>query len=135
MSLLISAGCSTEPEPLRFGHDSCAHCKMSISDQRFGAEIVTKKGKKYKYDAAECMLRATDEKMKSDAAGYWVIDASGTGNLVNAETAYYLVSDKLPSPMGANISAFGTEQARDKAHAEFGGQAYTWNDVKTSLNR
>ena len=38
-------GCSTEPLPIRYGQDNCDFCKMTISDHRFGAEIVTKKGK------------------------------------------------------------------------------------------
>ncbi|HSN59587.1 MAG TPA: hypothetical protein VLR49_01530, partial [Ferruginibacter sp.] len=39
------SSCSTDPQPLRIGQDNCDFCKMTISDKRFGAEVVTKKGK------------------------------------------------------------------------------------------
>ena len=56
---LISIGlssCSTEPEPIRIGKDNCQFCKMTISDKRFGAEIVTKKSKIFKFDDQHCLF-------------------------------------------------------------------------------
>ena len=39
------ASCSTEPEPLHYGTDVCHFCKMTLVDNKFGAELVTKNGK------------------------------------------------------------------------------------------
>ena len=44
-SLSAFLSCATGPEPIRFGKDNCHSCKMTLTDKRFGAEIVTKKGK------------------------------------------------------------------------------------------
>ena len=54
-SVFMFSGCSLEPKPIEYGEDQCDACKMRISDSRFGAELVTTKGKIYKYDA---MFRA-----------------------------------------------------------------------------
>ncbi|HRI80568.1 MAG TPA: nitrous oxide reductase, partial [Cyclobacteriaceae bacterium] len=53
---LFMAACSTEPEPLQYGKDTCHTCKMTLMDNKFGAEIVTDKGKIYKFDDMSCFL-------------------------------------------------------------------------------
>ncbi len=60
MGGLISS-CNTGPEPFKFGKDNCHFCKMTISDARFGAEIVTTKGKIYKFDDVKCMQGFIDQ--------------------------------------------------------------------------
>ncbi len=61
--LLVS--CKVEESPINYGKDACKYCKMKIVDQQHAAEIVTKKGKPFKYDAIECMVRdIKDEKEK-----------------------------------------------------------------------
>ena len=41
--LIISCGVS--PQPIIYGTDECEHCRMMISDNKYGAEIVNSKGK------------------------------------------------------------------------------------------
>ncbi|MDX1911017.1 MAG: hypothetical protein SFV22_06010, partial [Saprospiraceae bacterium] len=53
---LNMVACSTGPEPIRYGQDNCHACKMTLTDRRFGAEIVTKKGKVYKFDDLNCLM-------------------------------------------------------------------------------
>jgi copper chaperone NosL len=104
---------------------------MVISEKRFGAEIVTKKGKIYKYDAAECMLNylSLGNIALNEIAGYYVIDSSNPANLINAEQAHYLISEKYPSPMGANLSAYLDKSRAEANQKEFGGELFTWNDL------
>ena len=45
LGLMSFTSCSAGPEPIRYGQDNCHHCKMTLTDKRFGAEIVTQKGK------------------------------------------------------------------------------------------
>ena len=53
---LAMLGCSAKPEPLVFGKDACYTCKMTLVDSKYGAELVTQKGKIYKFDDLNCML-------------------------------------------------------------------------------
>ena len=55
ISLLLSS-CSAGPVPLKPGTDNCEFCKMTISDIRYGAEIITKKGKIFKFDDPQCAI-------------------------------------------------------------------------------
>jgi len=55
--LLLFAGCRPKgPVAIEYGQDICAFCKMIIADPRFGAEVITKTGKVYKFDSVECMV-------------------------------------------------------------------------------
>jgi len=47
--LLSFSSCSTQPEPIKVGVDNCYLCKMTISDVRYGAELVYKKGNNIKF--------------------------------------------------------------------------------------
>jgi copper chaperone NosL len=129
--LLTAAACSTEPEEIKFGTDQCALCRMNISEHKFGAEIVTKKGKIFKYDGAECMFNALSlgNINYDDAAGFYVIDAANPKQLTDAVNATYLISEKLPSPMGANLSAYSKKSDAEANQKQFGGELKTWSDL------
>lgn len=128
----LFSACSVEPQPIRYGEEACAFCKMSITDQRYGAEVVTNKGKAYKYDATECMLHALHQGdvPHEEVALYLVTDAEKQGTLISAEQAHYLISEKLPSPMGENITAFATPEAQAAAKAKFGGETLSWEELQ-----
>lgn len=130
-AILTANGCNTEPEEIKFGTDQCALCRMNISEVKFGAEIVTKKGKIYKYDGAECMLNALSlgNINYEDAAGFYVIDAADPKKLTNAVDASYLISEKLPSPMGANLSCYSKRTDAEAMQKQFGGELKTWSEL------
>ena len=43
--ILFLSSCSAKPEPFNYGKDICADCSMTIMDPKFGAQIITDKGK------------------------------------------------------------------------------------------
>ena len=48
--------CGISPKPIDYGSDGCHYCSMTIVDHQHAAEIVTTKGKAFKFDAVECMM-------------------------------------------------------------------------------
>ncbi len=132
---LVNLSCSTEPEDIKFGTDQCSLCRMNISEHRFGAEIVTKKGKIFKYDAAECMFNALSlgNINYDDAAGFYVIDASNPKQLIDGITASYLISEKVPSPMGANLSCYSKKTDAEAMQKLNGGELKTWEELLTKF--
>ena len=56
LALALFLSCNTEPVPLRYGKDACHLCKMTLMDKKFGGELVTGKGKVYKFDDVNCMI-------------------------------------------------------------------------------
>lgn len=131
LSISGFTGCSNDPVPIKYGRDSCTRCKMMIVDQRFGTEIMTKKGKALYFDSIECLLRYYQSPSfdKPTAANILITDASAPGKLIPAELAYYLKSDNYPSPMGENLSAFESAASRDKFLKDFGGEAFNWKEL------
>ncbi|HEY8918912.1 MAG TPA: nitrous oxide reductase accessory protein NosL [Chitinophaga sp.] len=102
--------CKPEFEPIDYGHDACAHCKMTIIDKRFAAEIVTEKGKAYKFDDLACLLKYTEEEnFNSIGMILFVSDYSKPdNNFLDAHQAVYLHSGIFKSPMNGNLAAFAS---------------------------
>ncbi len=133
VSLLL--GCSKEISPIDYGKDQCAHCRMTIVDKKYGSEIVTSKGKVYKFDAAECTINyILDNKAEeSDLEMILVTDLAQPEKFIDARTASFLISNKLRSPMGENISSFPDMETAKKFQSEFGGEIYEWKTLKEML--
>ena len=111
LGALLLWSCEVAPEPIDYGNEQCTSCKMIISDTRFGAELVTRKGKIYKYDAIECMAQALLESERNDFAFVLVTDFENPEKFVEAENARFLISELRPSPMGAYLSAYDLSTA------------------------
>lgn len=126
------SSCSTQPQPLLIGRDNCDFCKMTISNKRFGAEIVTKKGKVYKFDDEHCIIGflRKDEVVKKDIAGIYFADFSIPGQLVNVNDAQFLQCPALKSPMGGNIAAFANADSLAKTFQEINGNQISWEDMQ-----
>ena len=135
--LLISvlfAACNVSPQPINYGSDVCHFCNMTIVDKQHASQLVTSKGKAYKYDAIECMVHSLQDEFKdTEIAHKMIANFEKPGELIPAANASFLVSDKLQSPMGANLSAFQNKEAGKKAREEFTGKIYTWNEIQDYL--
>ncbi len=120
-------GCNPKPEKIAFGKDNCAECKMTIVDPKFGAEIVTKKGKVFKFDDVHCL--ATFMKRRgvemSDIHQTLFVDYNNGNEFVKVKTAEFVVSSQLRSPMGGNAAAFKTGDEAEKKAAEIEGSKVT----------
>lgn len=130
---LLLAACSVEPDPIAFGSDNCAFCQMTIVDKTHAAQLVTRKGKQYKFDAIECLVQNLPEWGMEEIAHLLVADYGNPGAMIPAETAIYLISDEIKSPMGAYLSAFSSREAAEVARDEHGGALYSWKDLPKEL--
>jgi copper chaperone NosL len=130
--LLISiTSCNAGPEPLKVGIDNCHFCKMTISDARFGAELVTKKGKIYKFDDTHCILDylKTKEVESANIKNIYLINYSGNHQLIDVKNALLLKADELRSPMAGNIAAFDLQDSLAAVQKRFPGTMVLWNEL------
>ncbi|MCG9971919.1 nitrous oxide reductase accessory protein NosL [Christiangramia crocea] len=127
--------CEIGPEPINYGEDGCEYCKMTIVDKQHASELVTSKGKIYKFDAIECMINFRKEHKDIQYAMYLVSDFSKPGELIDATMATFLISEKISSPMGANLSAFYTETAANEIQASYGGDIYNWHEIQPYIGK
>lgn len=121
---------STEPHPIQYGTDQCVYCKMTISDPRFGSQFVTKKGRAYNFDDAQCMLACVQEGdiNREDIQAFYLPDYI-SNELTAAEKIFYLKSDALKSPMRGDIAAFIDEKDRTATMDVLGGRSLTWEEL------
>lgn len=128
--LCLIVGCSVGPKPIDYGHVGCHYCSMTIVDKQHAAQLITKKGKVFNFDAIECMMNHLKDEDESTMALFMVNDFDQPGELVDATKANYLISENIPSPMGAFLSAFSEEEAAQFALDINGGKLLTWNQLK-----
>lgn len=128
--LLLNACGNQQAEPIKINRDACDYCKMTISNGHFGAELKTTKGRAYKFDDISCMIGYVKENSGEKVAKYYVHDYPGTNDLIDAETAYYLSSPELKSPMGGNIAAFQSREAAASYKEKYQAAETTWDELK-----
>ena len=129
ISTLLIPACSIGPKAIDYDEDQCQRCKMIISQKQFGAELITQKGRIYKYDAIECLI---PEVLKNGADHYshiLVTDYYQPGTLISAMDAHYLVSEDLPSPMGGFLSAYSSLNDARQAENQYHGEVYDWSKI------
>lgn len=124
------AGCNVGPKPIDYGHVACHYCSMTIVDKQHAAQLVTTKGKVFNFDAVECMMNQLKDWDESTIALFLANDFDRPGELIDATKATYLISDNIPSPMGAYLSAFDEEGAARHALDANGGELLSWNELK-----
>ena len=129
--MLLFISCEVKQQPIVYGSDACHFCKMTIVDKQHASELVTNKGKAFKFDAIECLVNYINAgDVDTNEIGLLLVsNYPEKDHLVDAKTATYLISEKIPSPMGYNLSAFEKKEEAEKTHKAKGGQIYTWNEL------
>lgn len=127
--------CSSEPVAIEYGKDACHNCKMMLMDDKFGAELVTKKGKVYKFDDINCFLNFynSDQELPENYAHKLVVDYNRPGTLIMADNAHYLKSAEIKSPMASQIAAFEDYEQMKTFKKEWKGIYLAWGEVVTQF--
>lgn len=130
--LTLLNACTAEPQPIEYGKDACSFCKMNIVDAQHAAEMVTKKGKAFKFDAIECMMNHLNRNDISVSSMEFLLvnDYDQPGVLIDAITANYIRSEGVPSPMGGFLSAFESAESAAQIIDLKGGEAFNWDVLK-----
>ena len=131
IALVLTVSCTIGPKPIDYGTDGCHYCSMTIVDRQHAAEIVTKKGKVFKFDAVECMMNHLKDIDISTVGIFLVNDFQTPGELIDAKEATFLISKDIPSPMGEYLSAFRLRKEAEQIEADNNGELLTWNELMT----
>lgn len=131
LSLFMFSSCTVEPEPFVIGKDDCYVCKMGIADFRFGGEVITKKGKIYKFDDMRCMMdfikSGTIE--EKDISKKLFLNFEKPNEFLDVKTAWFVASKEIRSPMNSNISAYASKAAAENILKDKQGEIVTWDDI------
>ncbi|MEZ4905535.1 MAG: nitrous oxide reductase accessory protein NosL [Spirosomataceae bacterium] len=124
------------PAPINYGKDACEFCKMMIMDKKYAAEIVTDKGKAYKFDDLSCMVKYMKvNKLNEANFSFFVVnDYSKPGELIDVKTATFLGSKDLRSPMRGDVAAFADKSVAEATKSRFSdAKILTWKEVFESF--
>lgn len=127
MMVVLSSCGANGPVAINYNKDACDFCKMSISESHFASELITKKGRAYKFDDMSCMLEYINNIKKSDIQTYYVGSYQKDNLLIDASKAWYVKHEELRSPMGGNIAAFETKEEASDYAGKNGATVIDWN--------
>lgn len=132
---LVGPACSASsgPETLETGRDTCALCRMPVSDARFAAQIVVDGALPVFFDEPGCLadfVRAGGPGAREGTA--WVADHR-TGAWVRADQAVYTRVPDLPTPMNHHLVAHENAASRDADPAARGGRPVAATEVFGTL--
>ncbi|MBX3406599.1 MAG: nitrous oxide reductase accessory protein NosL [Phycisphaeraceae bacterium] len=119
------------PPNLRFGRDECAECKMSIVDEKSAAaaRIRTSHGTEaLMFDDIGCLLDLERWKPQTQVTERWTRDY-GSRAWTQAETATYVFSERIHTPMGSWIAAYAAPADAAAAQAVYGGDVLTFEQL------
>ena len=130
-STFLFTSCSTQPKPVKLGISQCDYCKMTISDARFPAEIITQKGKIFMFDDIHCVLGYVEDNSnaKNEIKDIYLSDYNGNHSFIKASEAHLVKSEELKSPMGGNIAAFSNADDMNTTMEKFKGESINWNEL------
>ncbi|MBV1922973.1 MAG: nitrous oxide reductase accessory protein NosL [Flavobacteriaceae bacterium] len=131
LPLLLIFACNIQPQEINYGEDACHFCRMTIVDKQHAAEIVTSKGKAFKFDASECMINHLAEIDSSTVGLFLINDFNSPGELIDATKATFIISKNLPSPMGGFLSGVSSKEEAEALQKEKEGTLYSWNELLT----
>lgn len=135
-SFLFCFACVPKVEPVIFGAEACDFCAMKIQDHRFGGVLLTEKGKTYKFDSVECLMKFESEKLDREekVKERYVFNTFKKGEYIVLERATYLDIPGTRSPMGRGVWAADSAEPFEKAKAEHtGAVVLSWPQLKTLL--
>lgn len=126
-----SVGCNDGPQPIRLGKDHCDFCKMTIADPRYGAEILTNKGKVLKFDDISCTVNYLKKESVTAENPYsvYITDYMQPDKLIEVHNAFFLKSAELRSPMNGNIAAFSSKEKRKEFSKDTSAEELNWDEL------
>ena len=118
------------PVPIAYGAADCDVCRMRITDERYGGELVTRTGKVRQFDSIECLATYVATTPDAGAGGVaYVSDFERPGHLLPVARALFVQRRTGSSPMAAGLLAVSSTADSAAVEARFGGRTLTWQRV------
>ncbi len=118
-----------QPPELMIGSDVCEECGMVVSDARYAAATLIEDGHTHKFDdLAEMFI--FQAKHPEDVVRAWFVHDYEAETWIRGETAFFVMSEAIHSPMGYGVVAFETRVAADNFAAELAdAQIFTFDEL------
>ena len=107
VSLMLLLACASEslaPAEIAFGSESCAFCRMVISDKRFPAQVVSRAHDPLFFDDLDCLARHVAARPLPEGAAAFVTDYKNSTWIAAREASFYRCPG-MASPMSSGLIA------------------------------
>ncbi|MHC4975535.1 MAG: nitrous oxide reductase accessory protein NosL [Planctomycetota bacterium] len=125
----------TGPPAIILGEHVCDQCNMIISDERSAsASLVVDNSQRTthkRFDDINCMLNFEGDHPDIEILQRWVHDHT-TLAWLDAQSAVYLHSSELRTPMGSNLAAHTNSESALAHQEELGGEIMALEDLLSS---
>jgi copper chaperone NosL len=132
LAAFATSGCAAPaPGPIHYDSDACDHCRMTISQPAFAAQLVTRTGKVYRFDDPACLAAfvVSARVAAADVHSIWTNDYAHPDTRLAVEEAVFVVSDRIRAPMNGGMAAFASPADAAAFISTSGGRRETWADV------
>ena len=126
--VLVACGNSAagKPKPIDEEVDVCANCNMTVMDNQFATQIVTKEDESLKFDDIGCMAVYT---YTNDPDGTAYVRDFYTENWTDVEQAFFASTESIKTPMGSGFITFESKGNLDKFLSEYKADEVTWPKI------
>jgi len=121
----LAAACGGDvPDPAALDprHEACAHCRMSVSDPHFAAQLVAPGEEPRFFDDIGCLRDYLRGGTRPAPGAVAYVADHRTSSWVRADRAVYTRVEALETPMGSHLVAHADQASRDQDPAARGGQ-------------
>ena len=126
-------GCAADgPQAIALNKDACDYCRMGIADGRFAAELITAKGRVYKFDDLHCLTGFVKE-THPEVKAFFINDYDKNNVLIDASTAFYVGHDSITGPMGGHTAAFANSEAAKKFADGLQAEVLSWDTIHQAM--
>ena len=132
--LIVLAACSSsssevQPPEIHYGEDVCDACGMLISEAKFAAAAVEEDGAARKFDDIGDLVAYYAPPTVAKVKAYFVHDYPSE-KWLRAETAYFVQSSQIQTPMAHGIAAYANRAAAEAAAQKFGVPVMTFDKLR-----
>lgn len=133
--LVACQGKSNEPQPpeIVYGQDVCDQCGMIIGEGRFAAATLLTDGEALIFDEIGDMLVYQMDHPEAQVKAWFVHDYPSEA-WMRGETAYFVKSESLKTPMGGGIVAFEKKEVAEAFATEWDGKVYTLDELRAQVH-
>lgn len=122
-----------QPPAITYGQDICDECGMLISEPKFAAATLDLNGNAHKFDDIGGMLLYHMDHPESQVKAYFVHDYN-TQTWLRGETAVYVRSADIQSPMRDGIAAFADRASAENFAARVQGTLYEFDELRVNVH-
>lgn len=112
------------PPVVRLGDSVCDQCNMIISDARWATATIVdgpRGGEPRLFDDFNCQVNYEREHTAQAVLARWS-HSHATSEWISTESAQFLISPEIRSPMGSRMAAFGSASEAAAAESELAGE-------------